>query len=66
MVYFKLLLKIKELDQRIKLLLLMIQEDFQKKKLNKCLEKLKNSQNKIKQPKKELMLKTLSKVIFIQ
>lgn len=66
MVYFKLLLKIKELDQRIKLLLLMIQEDFQKKKLNKCLEKLKNLQNKIKQPKKELMLKTLSKVIFIQ
>lgn len=66
MVYFKLLHKIKELDQRTKSQLQMIQVDYQKRKLNKCLEKLKNSQNKINKLKKELMLRTLLKVIFIQ
>jgi len=43
----------------------MIKEDYLKKKLNKCLEMLRNSPNKIKSLKKELILKTLLKAIFI-
>jgi len=47
MVSYKSELKIKEPENKKKLLSLMTKEDYLKKKSNKCLKMLKNSLNKI-------------------
>jgi len=64
MVSYKSELKIKELINKKKLLLLTIKEDFLKKKLNKCLKMLKNSPNKINFLKKKSILKMLLNLTF--